>query len=135
MTPERAFASIGREHMYVIQVDQSEIEIHADRGVARGWHVTDMMAARARWAMVALAAVVLLGLGYAKEASSSPLVAGPVPAAAQTVTVAPGDTLWSIASRRYPNADVRQKVFEIEQLNDLSGPTIVAGQRLRVPAR
>ena len=34
-----------------------------------------------------------------------------------------------------PGADVRQKVFEIEQLNGLSGPVIEAGQRLRVPAR
>jgi LysM repeat protein len=51
------------------------------------------------------------------------------------VTVAAGDTLWSIAARRYPDADPREKVFQIEQLNHLAGPTIVPGERLRVPAR
>jgi LysM repeat protein len=85
--------------------------------------------------VLGLAAVMLLGLGYAKEAAVSPLVAGPVVAAPETVTVQPGDTLWGIASLRYPGADVRQKVYEIERLNDLGGPTIVAGQRLRVPER
>ena len=103
--------------------------------VARGRHLADTALWRARWAILAAGAVALLGLGFASEAARSPLVVGETPAASETVTVAPGDTLWGIASRRYPDADVRQKVFEIEQLNDLRGPTIQAGQLLKVPAR
>ena len=100
------------------------------------WHPRDSPLWRVRWALLAAAAAALLGVGYAREAASSAMVGGarPAAAAAETVTVGPGDTLWDIASSRYPGADVRQKVYEIEQLNGLSGPGIEAGQRLRVPA-
>jgi LysM repeat protein len=140
LTPKRAFVSMD-ERMYVTRrLDQQlehrlEHRREADRGIARRRPLADTVLWRARWAALALGAVVLLGLGYAKEAAGSPLVATSAPGASATVTVVEGDTLWGIASRRYPGADVRQKVFEIEQLNGLSGPTIMVGQRLRVPAR
>jgi hypothetical protein len=130
LTPERLCGYINHEHMYVTQVRH---EIPETR--ERGWrgHLTDTWVWRGRWLIASLVAVVLLGVGYGREAVGSALPGAAVPAASQTVTVAPGDTLWTIASRRYPDADVRQKVFEIEQLNGLSGPTILAGQHLRVP--
>jgi LysM repeat protein len=112
--------------MYAIQTRQER---------AGRWHLQDTPLWRVRWALLATAAAAMLAVGYAREAASSPLVGGATPAAPQIVTVASGDTLWDIASSRYPGADVRQKVFEIEQLNGLSGPAIEAGQRLRVPAR
>ena len=106
-----------------------------EHAIARRWRLADTAVWRARGAVVAVLAVALFALAFVKEAASSPVVTGPVPVAAKTVTVAPGDTLWDIASRRYPGADVREKVFEIERLNGLSGPAIEAGQHLRVPAR
>jgi Tfp pilus assembly protein FimV len=109
------------------------IQTHQER--AGRWRTQDTPLWRVLWALLAVAAAALLGVGYAREAASSWLMGGAAPAAAQQVTVAPGDTLWDIASSRYPGADVRQKVFEIEQLNGLGGPGIEAGQRLRVPAR
>jgi LysM repeat protein len=109
--------------------------IETRHGRARRWHLQDTPLWRMRWGLLAAGAAALLVVGYAREAATSPLVRGATPAAAATVTVAPGDTLWDIASRRYPGADVRQKVYEIEQLNGLSGPAIETGQRLRVPAR
>lgn len=112
--------------MYVLQTH---------REVSRRWHLADTLAWRARWGIAALVAVALLGVGYAREAAGSSPVSGGPPAGSEVVTVAPGDTLWGIATRRYPEADAREKVFEIEQLNGLSGPTIVVGQRLRTPAR
>jgi LysM repeat protein len=108
---------------------------HHDHDAARHWRLAATLGWRARWVLLALAAAGLLAFGYAREAAGSPPLGGSVPAAAETVTVAPGDTLWEIARARYPDADTRQKVFEIEQLNGLRGPTIMAGQRLRVPAR
>ena|SRR5256885_11586030 len=109
--------------------------LQTHREHARRWHLTETLPWRARWAVLALVAVALLGFGYAREAVQSPLLTGTVPAASDTVTVAPGDTLWGIASERYPDADTRQKVYEIERLNGMRGPVVLAGQRLRVPAR
>jgi nucleoid-associated protein YgaU len=107
--------------------------IHAQRRARPRTPFADTMAWRARWWIAAVLAVALVGVGYAREAAGSPIASGE--AAPATVTVARGDTLWSIASRRYPDADARQKVTEIERLNGLSGPVILPGQHLRVPAR
>src|SRR2546423_3520310 len=116
--------------MYALQSHR-----HRDHDAVRPWRLAGTLVWRARWVLLAVAAAGLLAVGYAREAAGSPLLGGSVPAAAETVSVAPGDTLWGIARARYPDADTRQKVFEIEQLNGLRGPTIMAGQRLRVPAR
>jgi hypothetical protein len=49
------------------------------------------------------------------------------------VTVAPGETLWSIAGEVAPNADRRDTVARILELNALSSSAVRAGQRLAVP--
>ena len=52
----------------------------------------------------------------------------------QTVTVAPGDTVWSIASSHYPDdGDIRQRVDDIMSINHLSGGSLVPGQALTIP--
>jgi LysM repeat protein len=51
-----------------------------------------------------------------------------------TVVVQPGDTLWGIATARYPADDVRVRVDEIERLNGLQSPQIRAGEVLSLPA-
>jgi nucleoid-associated protein YgaU len=94
------------------------------------WQLTDTLLWRARWTLGGLAAAALLGLAFLQAAHDG----APPAATGQTVTVAAGDTLWSIASTRYPDADPRQKVFQIERLNRLSGETIEPGQRLALPA-
>jgi LysM repeat protein len=48
-----------------------------------------------------------------------------------TVVVRPDDTLWSIATRIAPDRDPRVVVSELEQRNDLTGPTVHVGQVLR----
>lgn len=80
----------------------------------------------------ATAVVLALGtlsLGLARVAEGG--AAGPY----ETLTVEPGDTLWSIAADRYPGADVRGKVFQIEAANHLNGPAIQAGEKIQVPTR
>jgi LysM repeat protein len=81
-----------------------------------------------RLAIGLAALATLLGLGFAHAAQGSS------PAAADSITVAPGDTLWDLAAQRYPNDDVRQRVQEIERLNGLRDPVIHPGERLRVPS-
>lgn len=128
---------MGREQMYALKLDP------ATRWRWWAWHPSDLLPGRLRLAAAALGLVlVVLAIAVASAWSSGAIGAiggGPLgsaqPVATTSITVAPGDTLWSIAARRYPNADPRQKVFEIEQLNGLPGPAIDAGQRLRVPDR
>ena|SRR5207249_2228482 len=81
-----------------------------------------------RQVVVGLVAFGLLVFGLARVVQGSP--GGPY----QTVTVRPGDTLWAIASDRYPNADTREKVGEIERANGLGDAFIHPGQSLKVPS-
>jgi|HubBroStandDraft_1064217.scaffolds.fasta_scaffold1060475_1 LysM repeat protein len=51
-----------------------------------------------------------------------------------TVTVRPGDTLWTIAERHSAaGANVEDSIDAIIAANHLSGAVIVAGQQLRIP--
>ncbi len=52
-----------------------------------------------------------------------------------TVTVAPGETLWSIAGALTDGADLRSLVDEIVSVNSLESFDLQAGQKLRVPVR
>ncbi len=48
--------------------------------------------------------------------------------------VAPGDTLWGIASGvARPGADLREVVREIEMMNGMSSATLIAGQQILLP--
>jgi LysM repeat protein len=49
--------------------------------------------------------------------------------------VAPGDTLWSLATRLADGGDVRALVDEIASVNSLASAEVQAGQKLRIPLR
>ena len=124
--------------MYALKLDP------ATRWHRWAWHPSELLPGRLRPAVAALGlvlVVLVIAVASAWSSGATGLVdgVGPVgaaqPVATTSIRVEPGDTLWSIAAERYPNDDPRQKVFEIEQLNGLSGPAIEAGQRLRVPDR
>ena len=55
------------------------------------------------------------------------------PAPTEIVQVAPGDTLWGIASEIAVDGDVRGVMNDIERLNALESTGLAAGQKLRVP--
>ena len=46
-----------------------------------------------------------------------------------------GDSLWSIAERIDPNADPRDLVYELVQLNNLSDSSVQANEAIAVPLR
>ncbi|HUY74776.1 MAG TPA: LysM peptidoglycan-binding domain-containing protein [Candidatus Dormibacteraeota bacterium] len=75
--------------------------------------------------VIALTLAATVGLAVVAHGGSAPVVS--------TVVVQPGDTLWSIASARYPSDDVRIRVDEIERANGLHSPVIEAGQTLQLP--
>jgi hypothetical protein len=49
------------------------------------------------------------------------------------VVVLPGQSLWSVAQNADPNADPRQVMQQIVELNGLAGDVVQAGQQLWVP--
>ena len=51
-----------------------------------------------------------------------------------TVQVQPGDTLWNLA-RTYgsKNADVRETIYRICKINDVSAETLQIGQYISIP--
>jgi LysM repeat protein len=51
------------------------------------------------------------------------------------VTVAAGETLWSLASQMADGGDVQSLVAEIASANSLNGVDVEAGQKLRVPIK
>jgi LysM repeat protein len=70
---------------------------------------------------------VLLGpVGHVFQADAAPRHA-------RTVTVRPGDTLWSIARRTEPTSDPRAVVETIAVANGLRAGQLVPGQPLLVP--
>ncbi len=77
--------------------------------------------------------LAVLGAVAAANLALALVVHGGTPAVYTEVVVQPGDTLWSIASERYPGDDVRVRVDDIERLNGLHSPLIEAGQTLRLP--
>ena len=50
-----------------------------------------------------------------------------------TVTVAPGDTLWSLAGVLAEGRNTRTLVDEILEINSLSTVDVTTGQKIRIP--
>jgi len=88
-----------------------------------------LVAAAALPAVVALSiAVVSGGSALASRGASAPS------GSFTSVTVASGESLWSIAEHVAPGADPRDVVDAIVRLNALDGVAVAAGQRLSIPA-
>jgi Tfp pilus assembly protein FimV len=97
------------------------------RLTTRGRRVLATMAAFP--AVVALSIAVISG-GAALASRDAGAPAGSF----TTITVAAGDSLWSIAEEVAPTADPRDVVDAIVRLNALDGVTVAAGQRIAIPA-
>lgn len=76
-----------------------------------------------RLATVALVAVVAWAVLAGHSDSAAP---------ERAYVVAPGDTLWTIATAHYAG-DPRAAVWEIRERNGLDGTLIAPGQRLVLP--
>jgi hypothetical protein len=50
-----------------------------------------------------------------------------------SVTVRPGDSLWSIAATHDSGGDIQQTIDEIDAVNHLHGLPLQPGQKLRIP--
>ncbi|ALJ21018.1 LysM peptidoglycan-binding domain-containing protein [Microbacterium sp. No. 7] len=92
---------------------------------------------RGRRVLVALASapvvvavsIAMLSGGGAVASSERPAD----PASFETVTVQPGDTLWSLAGEIAPDADPRDVIDAIMRLNALSSARLDVGQSIALP--
>lgn len=93
---------------------------------------------RGRAVLLAFASVPLaIGIAFAALSGGSAIASGADSAAVsvETVTVMPGDTLWSIATSVVPGADPRDVIGEISRMNLLRGGELQIGQTLAIPAQ
>jgi predicted Zn-dependent protease len=94
------------------------------------------MMSRKRKRFTLMPAVALVGLSALVTVpvlSSSHLYAA-APERLTTVTVRPGDSLWSLASEHTAGgANVQDTIDRITVVNHLDGATIVPGERLSIP--
>lgn len=100
---------------------------------ARPRRSTVRLTRRGRVVVFVLGLMVLLGLGLAVSAGAGAAMHGGAPEPTHQVVVAPGDTLWDLASGAAHGGDVRSMITHIEELNGLSGADLSAGQTLRIP--
>jgi LysM repeat protein len=89
---------------------------------------------------------IVLGAGFAMKAGagdsaggsgalSAAKINGSSDASYVVVTVAAGETLWSLASQMADGGDVQALVADIASANSLNGVDVEAGQKLRVPIK
>jgi LysM repeat protein len=96
------------------------------------------LTARGRRVLLAVASVPLaaaIGFGILSGGSAIASNDSVATATFETVTVVPGDSLWSIASKVAPSEDPREVIDEIVALNALEGATIQVGDELAIPAQ
>ncbi len=93
---------------------------------------------RGRAVLLAFASVPLaVGIAFAALSGGSAIASGADTAAVsvETVTVMPGDTLWSIATGVAPDADPRDVIGEISRMNLLRGGELQIGPDTGHPAQ
>jgi hypothetical protein len=126
--------------MSTVSITAYEVPAHSPSGGPRPAAPTTRLrlTRRGRRVLAALAAApVAVGLAIATIGGGSALASREDGAPAGTftsVTVMPGDSLWSIAEDVAPAADPRDVVDAIMALNQLSSSSVAAGERLAVPA-
>lgn len=99
--------------------------------------------------LLVLSLSVVLGAGFAMKAGAGDAVASGNSALSAAkingssdvaksyivVTVASGETLWSLASQMADGGDVQALVAEIASANSLDSADLTAGQKLRIPVK
>ena len=81
--------------------------------------------------VLSLAVVLASVLGFQAGAGTTDTVG--TPTSFIEITAAPGDTLWSLATRMADGGDVRALVDEIASVNSLATAELQAGQKVRIP--
>lgn len=79
--------------------------------------------------------VVVFALVFALNGGMAAATGEQTHATFHYVTVQSGDSLWSVAERLAPNADPRDVIAELVNLNGLDSAVVTPGQQLAIPAQ
>ncbi len=79
-----------------------------------------------------LVLLLLIGAVYVYMPREEAIVTLPEPMSTATITIATGDTLWTLAEKMSPE-NPRELIYTIKQINGLRDDLIYPGQRLQVP--
>lgn len=75
-------------------------------------------------AIVIFLLIAIFNVSIAKSSNEEEIIA---------YTIAPGQTLWSIAREYTPNSkDIRETIYEIKQLNNMTDSTVYPGQVIKI---
>jgi hypothetical protein len=90
---------------------------------------------RGRMAVTGVSALLIgaLSVGLATAAQATRAGSAPPGGYLAKVAVLPGQSLWSLAEAYDPDADTRQVIQQIKQLNSMTGDQVRAGEVLWVP--
>lgn len=88
---------------------------------------------RGRLVVFGFALAMLLVLGVVWGSGSVATLHPGTPEPTRIVVVAPGDTLFGIASDVAADGQVGEMVEQLQQMNGLDDPMLQVGQHLRVP--
>lgn len=83
--------------------------------------------------LVVLSLAIVVASVAGGKAGANTEIASQAPASFITVTVAPGDTVWSLANRVSDGRGVRSLVAAIIEVNGLDSVDVEAGQKIRIP--
>jgi LysM repeat protein len=88
---------------------------------------------RGRLAVFALMLAVVFAVALALSGQSTATGESGQEVRTERIVVAPGQTLWTIATEYADGGDVREAIDELEKLNALDTSMLYAGQELFVP--
>jgi hypothetical protein len=80
---------------------------------------------------VAVLAAALVAVAWLSAPASAGGSGAPTAAVPARITVAPNDTLWSIATRIAPDRDPQAEIADLKRLNSLGDGPLLPGQELR----
>lgn len=91
------------------------------------------MKRRKRVTLMPLIALAALSLAVTLPTLSAVHLHAATPQRYATVTVLPGDTLWSIAAAHSGSGDIQERIDRISEVNHLDQVTLQPGEHLRIP--
>ena len=119
------------------QIDSRTLGGTTDGGATKGSVRLTPRGKRVLRGTVGLSLLVVIGAGFSAVSSAASVTHHSSPASQGyiRVTVAPGETLWSLAALVGEKKDLSVVVDQIVQANALTSSDITVGERLWIPAR